>query len=182
MIPFEELVLHAHGELEGADADAVDEHVLACASCAHTFEWLLRLPESVADVVRAGALATSVTEGLVAELREAGLISRSYELEPERPVPCSVSRRDIYALTTLKADLGEVTRLDVVVAPSGLPLVRMVDVPFDRATGRASYVTPSRLLLPLPSARVTIELYAVEGEAERRIGRYFLEHTAWAGD
>ncbi len=180
MIDLERLLMLARDELTEDDAAAVEEHVLECGVCASTLEVLLRLAPSMRDVVRSGGASFPVTPALTEELRAQGLISRTYVLAPERVVPCTVTAADVYTLTTLEADLTGVERVDLVLT---LPMgpVRMDDVPFDRASGAVSYVTEGSRLRTLPSGRITIDLVSKEGSAERNIGRYLLEHTAFAG-
>lgn len=175
MIAIERLLMLALDELDASEATDVEGHVLACGSCAARFERLLRLTSVIAEIVQSGAMSFPVTPSLAQELEAAGLVSRSYRIAPGESVPCSVGADDIYALTTLEAKLDDVERLDLAVSlPAGT--VRMTDVPFARERGLVAYVTPSRHLRHLPSARVTIELL----DGERRIGRYFLDHTAFA--
>jgi hypothetical protein len=183
LIEHEKLISLALGELAEAEADEVDAHVLACGACATVLERLLRLGPLVRDLVREGAVAFPVTAALADRLRREGLVSRSYRIAKDDAVPCSVAAEDVYALTTLEVDAHGVERVDVVVTfPLGA--VRMDDVPFDRDAGLVRYVTQSRRLRLLPSCRVVVEVLASDarGErAERTIGRYFLDHTAFAG-
>jgi hypothetical protein len=184
MIDFDRLVGHALGELRETDAAHVDEHVLACGTCASTLEMLLRLRGAVRDVVREGKVAFPVSATLVEALKAAGLISRTYHLVPERALPCAVGIDDIYALTTLDVDLRGVVQLDLVqttILGSG----RVKDVPFDAERGVVMYVTRSDWLRTLPSTRVTLELFAVgasgKASGERKLAQYFLDHKGMAG-
>lgn len=176
MIAVERLLMLALDELDDAEATEVEAHVLACGACAARFERLLRLGALLGEIVRAGAMSFAVTPSLTAELEAAGLVSRAYRLAPEEIVPCSVGADDIYALTTLEAKLDDVARLDLTVTLPAATM-RMTDVPFARERGLVAYVTPSRHLRQLPSTRVTIELL----DGDRRIGRYFLDHSAFSG-
>jgi hypothetical protein len=180
VIAIEQLVMLALDELDEAEATAVESHILACGECAARFERLWRLTSVIGEILRSGQMSFPVTTAFADELRAAGLISRSYRLSPERIVPCEVSAEDIYSLTTLEAKLDDVEQVDLVVSlPTGT--IRMEDVPFDRERGLVGYVTPSSRLRLLPSGRVTIDLLAMSAAGERRVGRFFLEHTAFAG-
>ena len=180
MIELEQLVKLALEELGETEAADVEEHVLACGSCAATLERLLRLGDAVREVVRAGKLAFPVTRSLLIELERAGLVSRWYRLAADRIVPCAVSGEDIYALTTLEADLRGVEQLDVVRTVLG-GSARMTDVPFDAEQGVVRFVSRSDVLRTLPTTRIKLELFAVEGPAERKLSEYFLDHTGAAG-
>jgi hypothetical protein len=142
----------------------------------------------VRNVVRGGKAAFPVSAALVEALKAAGLISRTYHLVPERAVPCAVGIEDIYALTTLEADLRGVVQLDLV-QTTNLGSRRVKDVPFDAERGVVMYVTRSDVLRKMPSTRVTLELFAVgasregsgEGSGERKLAQYFLDHKGIAG-
>ncbi len=179
MIDLERLVLLALDELDDAEAAEVDEHVLACGACASTLERLLHIGAGVRDLVRAGRTNIPVTTSLAAELRATGLISRSYHLAPDEIVPCTVGADDVYALTTLDADFRGVDRVDMVMTtPGGARTI--ADLPFDRERGQVSYVAPSSTLRTFPSMRIKLELFSVEGKGPRKLGEYFLEHTAFS--
>ena len=180
MIELEQLVKLATGELGDAEVADVEEHILACGSCAATLERLLRLGDAVGVVVRAGKLAFPATGGLVADLERAGLVSRSYLLAPDCIVPCAVSAEDLYAVATFEVDLRGVERVDLVRTVLG-GSVRMNDVPFDAEQGVVRIVSRSDVLRTLPTARVKMELFAVDGPAERKLSEYFLDHTGAAG-
>jgi hypothetical protein len=180
VIELERLVKLALDELGETEAADVEEHVLACGSCAATLERLLRLGDAVREVVRAGKLAFPATGGLVTELERAGLVSRSYLLAPDRIVPCAVSAEDIYAVTTFEADLRGVERVDIVRTVLGRS-IRMNDVPFDAESGLVRIVSRSDVLRTLPTTRIKLELFAVEGSGERRLSEYFLDHTGASG-
>ena len=181
MIDFEQLVRLALDELDEAEATEIDEHVLRCGACASTLERLVHIRGGVRDLVLAGKLAFPAGTVLIDELTAAGLISRTYRLAPGEVLPCAVDATDVYALTTLRANLDGVMRVDVVQStPAGS--TRMMDVPFDAEQGLVSFVSRSDVLRSLPSTRLRLEVFAVDGSDERtgqrKIAEYFLEHTA----
>jgi hypothetical protein len=178
VIDLQRLTMLALGELTDAEAADVEEHVLACGACASTLERLLRIGPAIRDVVHEGKIAFPVTAALGEELGKAGLVSRSYHLAPNAVTPCAVGATDIYALTTLEADLRGVEHVDVVkTTPAGS--LRMCDVPFDAERGLVRLVSRSDLLRMLPTARVRLELFAVDASGEKKLSEYFLDHTAF---
>ncbi len=181
MIELELLESHALGELSDEEAARVDEHVLSCGACAATLERLLLIGDAVAALVRGGELTFPVTRELAGALSRAGLVSRSYRVAPSRSVACSVAAEDVYALTTLEADLGAVERVDLVRdLPTGRS--RLEDVPFDAAAGLVQFAVRSDHLRTFPSTRIRLELLAVAPSGERTLGEYFLDHTGYRSD
>ena len=180
MIALERLVMLSLDELGVAEAADVEEHVLACGICASRLERLLRIGAAVRELVRAGQFAFPVSAALLEELQRAGLVSRSYVLAPDQLVPCAVGAEDIYAATTLEADLRGVERIDLVRTAAGGSL-RMNDLPFDAERGLVRFVSRSDVLRTLPSGRFKLELFAVDASGARKVSEYFLEHTGSEG-
>jgi hypothetical protein len=179
MMDLDRLVRLASGELDETAATAVEAHVLACTACATTLERLLRLGAAVRAVIRAGQVAFPCSAALADELRAAGLITRDYRLAPDQVVPCTVGAKDIYTVTTLEADLRDAAHVDIV-RTTAAGSARMRDVPFDAERGLAIYVSRADQLRTMPSTRIKLELLAVDPAGERKLGEYFLEHTAFA--
>ncbi len=177
MIDFEQLVRRALDELDEAEATKIDEHVLRCGTCASTLESLVHVRSGVRDLVSAGKIAFPAGTALIDQLTAAGLISRTYRLAPGEVLPCAVGAADVYALTTLLANLEGVMRVDVVQSTLA-GSTRMMDVPFDADRGLVRFVSRSDVLRSLPSTRLRLEVFAVDGSDERKIAEYFLEHTA----
>ncbi len=178
MIELERLLALALGELSGDELDQVELHVLSCSSCARTLERLVQLGSATRELLLAGKLRCFVSPALIAQLDALGLISRRYRLAPNQVVPCSVGRDDVYALTELEADLKGVTRLDLLMRREDGEELRVSDVPFDAGSGMAAYIVRSDGLRQLPSTRVQLELLAVDGERDRLIGKYTMDHDA----
>jgi putative zinc finger protein len=178
MIAIERLVMLALGELDATAAAEVEEHILSCGACASTLERVLAIGDAARDLVLAGKVASPISPALLAELEAAGLVSRRYHLAPDRVLPCTVGADDVYSLTTLEADLRDVEHVDLV-QTTPLGAIRMRDVPFDAERGLVSYVSRADLLRALPSARIRLELFAVDASGERKVSEYFLEHTAY---
>ena len=180
MIALQKLQMLALGELGDAEAAAIEEHALGCGECASTLEHLHAIGVAVGDLVRSGHVSFPASDALIAKLKAAGLISRAYHLAPDHALPCAVGSEDVYALTTLEADLANVKQVDVLQTMPGGSM-RMTDVPFDAERGLVRFVTRSEHLRALPrSVRVTLELFSVDKSGgERKLSEYFLDHTAF---
>jgi hypothetical protein len=177
MIELDKLMALALGELEGAELDHVELHVLSCSSCARTLERLVQLGQATRELLRSGGVHSFVLPDSVRRLDALGLISRRYRLAPADVVPCSVGSADVYVLTELVADFRSATRVDLVTrTPAGEK--REHDVPFDAESGLVAYVASAAVLRQYPSMQLLLELRAVEGESERVLGSYILNHDA----
>ena len=162
MIALEKLVMLALDELGEVEAAEVEEHVLGCGECAALLEHLLNIGGAVGEVVAEGKVGFSASgDAIVEKLKAAGLISRTYHLAPDHLLPCAVGAKDVYAMTTLEADLRGVAHLDLVQTTS-LGSMRMQDVPFDAKRGLVRFVVRSDQLRMLPSTRVRLELFATD--------------------
>jgi anti-sigma factor RsiW len=173
MIATDRLVALALGELSGDAELEVETHVLSCGSCARRYASLLRMGPAIAELVRDGSAMMPVTCALAERLDAEGLISRRYELEPGKPVPCTVGPDDVYSLTTYHVDLAGVSRVDLIRFGQ-----RLSDIPFDAGAGRVYVLTAASVLRKLPTQRVPLQLVAVEAGGERVLGDYVLDHTA----
>lgn len=173
MIALDHLIASALGELSGDAEMEVEEHVLSCSSCAHCYASLLRLGPAIAHLIRSGSALMPVTRALADRLDAEGLISRRYELEPSRAVPCTVGPADIYSLTTYHVDLTGASRVDLI-----RPGQRLSDVPFDAEAGRVYMLLRADVLRALPTMTVALRLVAVDEGGDRILGEYALDHTA----
>jgi len=175
VIPFDELVGAALGDLDPAASDRVEEHILGCGACARTYEHILALGEGVAEVVRAGGVTILASTELLDELRRQHLITRTYRVPAGGSVQCTVAADDIFvAAEYLGADLGSATRVDLIT-----PFGRLEDVPFDRALGRVAMLAAGDQLRELPTATGHYQLVSVEGDSQRTLADYTMHHTAF---
>ena len=179
MIALERLIALSLDELSGAELDEAELHVLSCSSCARTLETLVQLGSATRALLRDGKVMSFLLPAQSARLDALGLISRRYRLEPDEVVPCSVGVDDIYLLTELQADLTGVTRVDLVFRPEhGVPGHRFNDVPFDAASGMVAFVNRGDVVRQVPTTAIHLELFAVDGERERLLHKYVLDHDA----
>ncbi len=173
MIALDRLIACALGDLSGDDELAVEEHVLSCDACARRYASFVRIGPAIAALLRSGSASTFLTRDLVARFEAEGLVTRRYELEPGRRVPCTVDGSDIYALATFHADLRGVERVDLERMGQ-----RVTDVPFDPTTGRVYMITSCDFIRSLPTMEFPLRLIAVDAHGDRTLGDYLLDHTA----
>ena len=178
MIAFERLAMLALGELPPQEAEQVEDHVIGCDGCAAVLERLLDLGDRIEEVTRVGAAFMLAGHALVGRLERDGLITRSYEIGPGGQVACSVGAPDLYTRMRLALDTAGVRRIDLLYeSPSAA--YRVADVPFDAASGEVVFAQPGDYLRTLPTERKTVRLVSVEDGADRLLGEYVLNHTAY---
>jgi hypothetical protein len=178
VIATEKLIALAAGDLEGAEAEAVEEHVLACGACAALFDRFLGLGEAIRGLVRGAAVQVPLTPSLVAELEAEGLVTRTYRVAQNGSVACSVGSDDRYVASYLEANLRDVTRVDLI-SKTPFGERRIADVTFDAERGVVSYVTSGAFLRTLPTMKHEIRLLAIEADGERELGTYLFDHTGY---
>ena len=174
MIPHDTLVALALGELPGPDADAADEHVLACGECAAKLERLVAVGVGARELVREGKTRLATTRRFIEELNREGLVSRTYRLRPGEIVPCAVGASDVYALLRLQAHLRGVRRVDMLRGGQ-----RIEDLPMDRERGEVAFAQRSDFIRALPSQDIPLKLVAVDDAGDRTLGEYTLRHSAF---
>ena len=180
MMAPEKLLALALDELDAAEADEVERHVLVCGACAARLERWLSLGDGVRQLVRAGRVRFSLSREMAEQLEQSGLITRVYRVSPGGSVSCTVDANDIYVAAYLSADLAGVTRVDLIKDSAGRS-VRTEDLPFDVERGHVTWVVRGDYLRTMPTGPETFRLVAVDANGEREIARYVFNHTAFAG-
>ena len=161
------------------DAEAaVDEHLLGCGHCSARLGELVALAGGVRAACRQGAIQAFVSDAFVRHLEAQGLRVREYRVPRNGAVDCTVTPEDDVVVSRLEAPLENVTRLDLVVHPPGLPVEVQQDVPFDPARGEVLFTANMARLRAMPTHRLRLELVAVDGEGRRVIGDYTFNHSA----
>lgn len=179
---FETLVAYWLGDLPAADGEKVEEHFFACERCAARLEWLAALSEGVRATVRAGRVGLFVSRRFVEALAQAGMRLRQYGMQAGGSVNCTIRADDDAVVSTLRAPLGRVKRVDalsrVSVGGREEPEERVYDVPFDPAAGEVVFVPTPSWLKTMPSLTIKVRLVAVDETGERPLGDYTFLHTA----
>ena len=178
---FEALVAWWLGELPEAEAEAIEEHLFACALCTRRLEVLAALGEGVRAAVRGGLLQAVISKGFLETMRAQGLRVREYEVEPGGRVECTMTAEDDAVVSRVRAPLAGVKRLDAlwrIEAGGRVEELRAEDVPFDPASGEVLQLplAPARLR-KMPAHTATMRLVAVEEKGERELGEYVFAHT-----
>lgn len=161
------------------DAEAaVDEHLLGCGHCSARLADLVALAGGIREAFRGGDLQVFVSGAFVESLAAQGLRVREYRLPRNGSVNCTVTPEDDLVVSYLEAPLENVSRVDVVIHPPGLPVEVQQDVPFDPARGEVVMSSNMAQLRAMPTHRLRLELVAVDEKGRRVLGEYTFNHTA----
>ena len=170
------------GEVAAPEQDRIEEHLLSCPECARRGQALAAVAEGVRGLVRAGELPTVLLPAVVERLREEGRRIREYQVHPGGGVQCTVSPEDDVVLARLAADLGGVSRLDLVIRIDDGPEQRLPDLPFDPDANELLFAPSADTLRALPAHVQRMRLLAVDPQGERVLGEYTFDHSPWPSD
>lgn len=166
------------GELDQAQEERLDEHLLGCGHCSMALQSLVDLGIGIRSAVRSGAVHVAVPSGFTERLAAEGLRLRTYRVPANESVYCTVAPDDDLLITRLAIPAGETGRLDLVcVSSEGAPLERLDDVPFDVASGEVILTSRMDRVRSLPASTLRYRLLAVVPPEERVIGEYTFHHT-----
>lgn len=176
-ISIENLLAYWLGE---TDAEAVEEHLFACAECSARLEEIAALGAGIRAVVREGRVGAVVSAPFVDALKRQGMRLREYRVPAGGSVACTLLADEDGVVSRVEASLAGVTRLDALQRTEAGGEVRewrTEDVPFDAAAGQMLLLQPSAELRRMPAHVHRLQLVAVEGKAERVVGEYTFMHT-----
>jgi hypothetical protein len=169
------------GELAPPERRRLEEHLLSCDACSARAHAVSALAEGLRELVRGGRLPGVVLPAVLERLRREGRKIREYRVTPGGGVHCTVGPEDDVVLSRLVADLGDVSRLDLVARVAEGPEERLPDLPFDRAAGEVLFAPPADVLRAQPAHVQRLRLLAVEPQGERLLGEYTFDHRPWPG-
>jgi hypothetical protein len=167
------------GEAPPEDRLRLEEHLLSCDACSARAEALHALAHGLRTLVREGLASAVLLPATVDRLRAEGRRVREYRVAPGTSVRCTVGPGDDVVLGRLEADLGGVSRLDLVSRVDDGPELRLADVPFDPASGELILTSPIDALRARPAHVQRMRLLAVGPGGERVLGEYTFDHTPW---
>jgi hypothetical protein len=159
----------------------LEEHLFSCEPCTARLTAIATMSRGIARLGR-GAVRMMLTPSLLEHLRVDGVRMRSYALDAGGVVACTVAPDDELCVTTLRADLRSVERLDLeLLDERGVVLSCATDVPFDRARGEVLIGDSSAFLRALPAIRLHLRLKEMGPHEGRVVGEYWMSHSPWAG-
>lgn len=166
------------GELEPDSEARIEEHYLGCARCGHRLEQLTALAREVRTLTRTSGVSAVINHHFVHRLSERGLQVREYRVPRNGSVNCTVAPGDDFVVARLEAQLGGVSRLDLIdVDHDGGTAMRHEDIPFVAEDGGVVIATCIDALRSLPATTLRMRLLAVDASGERTLGEYTFNHT-----
>jgi anti-sigma factor RsiW len=171
-----ELTDYTAGNLPDAEAAALEAHLFACAACATRAAEIDALMRAIGPAARSAEVGGFVTDAVLNQLARDGVRVRTFVLTPGDVVPCAVWDDDQLLALRLRADLGGATRVTVSQHVAGEEVVRTTSEVAPGAAGEIVFATPASWVRQLPVVRVDVRLLAPDGEAERVLASYTLEH------
>lgn len=172
-ISFARLVDYWAGELDAAEVDRVDEHLLACASCSGESMSVSRLVGALR-----GSIPPIVSAEQARELAARGLVVVTNDFVPDERKEVLFERGVDVLLHRLGGlALGDVQRVGVVVRGGPALDVMMHDdfVPFDRERGEV-LVACQRHFAGMP-AEVVFEVQAHHASGDVTRARFVVPHV-----
>lgn len=183
----ETLIAYWLGELSIAEADQVEQHYFACASCAGRLESITRLGAGVARVVQRGEVNASVTQKFIDHAVARGLSIRDYHLSPGHAIACTAAPLDDFVVLHLAltaVDFGAIDAVDVAVewthADTGTRQEHVVkSVSLDRTLGEIVLLHSGERIRELPKSDWQMQAILHGRDGDTRVGPYLLNHTPW---
>lgn len=171
------------GDADAATADAVDEHLMSCDACGARVDELAALGRGVREAFAAGQVGAVLSAPFIARLKDGGRRVREYRVPLGGSVACAVAPDDEVLVTQIDAPLAGVHRLDLAIEDTIAPGTprRLEDVPFDADAGTLLFASRLAEVRRLPSHDFVVRLIAVDGGAERELGRCSFHHRATPG-
>ena len=171
-----DLTDYAAGELPGAEAAALEEHLFACADCGARAAELDALVRATREAIQSAEIGGFVTDVVLNRLAREGVRVRTFALSPGAIVPCAVWDDDELMVLRLRADFSGASEVTLTERIAGTEVTRATSPIAATAAGEIIFATPAAWVRQLPVVEVDVLLTAHEGGEERQIGRYTLLH------
>ena len=165
------------GELEEAEAAAVDEHLFGCDACAAATD---ASRGSLEPCARSSPFVISHAHRM--RLEAAGTRIAVTDVEPTLDPtlrPMARFKPDVDLLVfALRGDVSSADRVDVEIAsPTGEPRYVLEDVPFDRQTGEVLIACQRHYEGMFPAGDPGFSVHAVQAGKRRAVGEYVVTHV-----
>jgi hypothetical protein len=170
-IPDDTLVDYWAGDLDPAEADAVDEHLLGCARCTEASARIAAVAQGVATVV-----PPFVVEADLAAARARGTKLVLNAFHPGQEGEAQFSPGAELLVHRLLTDLSKTASVSVEIETfAGEPLVTFSDVPFDRSDDGLLVACRRHFMEAFPlETQFVVRRTAESGE--ETVERYRIEH------
>ncbi len=167
------------GELEVAEADALEEHLFECPGCALRAEKLAASASAVRDAMRVGGVpAVALTRSALEQLSADAVPVRHYRIGNGETVPCQATA-DHFSVVHLRLDRPvDKRRMDVGIQSSAGFSMQYENVPINQPDGEVTLAWPGAMVRAQPTSVLTLTLTEVDGGDRRVLGQYKLSHTA----
>ena len=175
-IPLTDLVDYAAGELAGAEADAIEEHLFSCADCGTLAAECDALLRAIPDAVRSASIGGFITDAVLNRLAREGVRLRMFALSPGAVVPCAVWDEDELMALRLRADFGGASEFTLSQQIAGTEVIRATGQVAAGRHGEIIFAIPAAWVRQLPATNVDLLLSAHADGEERQIGSYTLVH------
>jgi anti-sigma factor RsiW len=171
-----ELTDYAAGELPGAEAAALEEHLFSCADCSARAVEMDALVRAIPPAVRSAEIGGFVTDAVLNRLSRDGVRVRMFTLSPGAVVPCAVWEDDEVMVLRLRGDFGGASEFTLSERVADTEVLRITGQVAVGPQGELLHVLPASWVRQFPAAEVEVSLTAIEGGQERPVGRYTLVH------
>ena len=178
--PTSDLLAYWLDELDDAGAESVEERLFRCDDCGARLRELIQLGGAVRKALLNGKFSTVVTPSFIRRMQSAGVRIREYHLEPGDSVNCTLAPEDDFAISHLRAEVGDVRQIDLVIDDGqGGSAHRCQHIAFNAATGEVTFIPPVAVLRNLGHDRQRMRLMAVDKSSERLLGEYSFNHSPY---
>jgi hypothetical protein len=175
-IALAQLTDYAAGDLPDVEAIAIEEHLFSCADCSALAAELDGLVRAIPPAVRSADIGGFITDAILNRLSREGVRVRTFTLSPGAVVPCAVWEDDEVMVLRLRGDFGDAGEFTMSQRVEGNEVVRVTGEIAVGPHGELLHAIPAAWVRQLPVVDVEVVLNAIEGGAEREVGRYTLIH------
>lgn len=175
-VAFADLVDYAAGALPPAEADAIEEHLFACATCSARAAEVDALGRAVRAAARSADIGGFVTDDILNQLARDGVRVRTFALTPGAIVPCAVWADDELMVLRLRGDFRDARAFTLSRRVAGQDVGHTTGQVTASAHGEILFVDPAAVIRQLPAAEVELLLVAHERGDDRVAGTYTLVH------
>lgn len=172
-IGWEELVAYWAGDLEAAELDRLDEHLMSCGACTAASARVATVTEAMR-----GLIAPFIDRARVERLRARGLRIVDNLISPDERRPVVYEPATDILLHRLRAlDLSAAVRVSMKVSDedTGNVLLEEPSVPFDAGSGEVLVACQRHFAAFPPNIVVEVRTHTASGA--ERVARYPIPHV-----